>query len=472
MNRSAKVALLGFLALSSVGGASAFASARLGLANDVVPGTRVAGRVIDPVAPGDWLDARRRTLGQRTVAVTTHDGFAHVALADLGVELDVAETQRRVLAASHGSIVERAQRWSVAREGGIDVTPAFRLDRAKAETFFAALAPALRREPVSARLDLEKHLRIDDVPGVELDVEATIERLAQLPHEDGDVLEPVLRHVRPAVTSADIAHVDVSKVLSANETTFVLWGTGQGRAVNITTAARKLDGLLLGPGEAFSFNDVVGPRTLEAGFTHAPEIHGDELEMGVGGGTCQVASTLHGAAVFGALDIVDRQSHGRPSAYTKMGLDATVAYGKVDLKVRNPFPFPVIVHAYLPKPTAIRVEILGADPQAKVEYRYGINKSDDFFRRITLKPGLPSGKVVLHQKGIKGFAVVSYVTVTYPDGRAVERAYTSDYRPVPEVFWVGPGVDETTLPELPEGVQRIERRGVPAPPPAADAQGG
>ena len=80
-----------------------------------------------------------------------------------------------MLAASDGSILERARLLSGARDGAVDVAPVFRVDRARAETFLATLAPQVRREPVNARLDLEKHLRIDDVPGAELDVAATVD---------------------------------------------------------------------------------------------------------------------------------------------------------------------------------------------------------------------------------------------------------------------------------------------------------
>ena len=93
------------------------------------------------------------------------------------------------------------------------------------------------------------------------------------------------------------------------------------------------------------------PRTLERGFTWAPEIQGDEMTTGVGGGTCQVSTTLHIAALFGALEILERQGHSHPSAYAMMGLDATVSYPSTDLKFKNTLPFPVMIHAYLPKPT-------------------------------------------------------------------------------------------------------------------------
>ncbi len=460
----------GSLALAAAGVVGAAALVELGVVRLPGPRVTVDGRE-PPRRRGDlgaWLDGIRARRALDPLAVGADGDWVIAEQGALGVELDVAATQARVAAVLDAPVWERVAR----RHERIDVPLSFRVDVEKAKTTLAALAPKLHRAPVSAKLDLQNRLRIADVPGRELDVEATTESLRDAARAGETTADARLHPIRAGVTLDDLAKVEVEKVLSSFETTFTTWGTGAGRAVNIANAARRLDGLVLQPGESLSFNEVVGERSLERGFTYAPEIVGDELEMGVGGGTCQVASTLHAAAVFGALDVVDRRSHGRPSSYTKLGLDATVAWGKVDLKLRNPFPFPVLLHAYLPKPTVVRVEVLGGEPQAKVEYKYAINRSDDFFRRITLKPFLPKGTIVRHQKGNRGFAVVSFVTTTYADGRVLERSYFSEYRPVPEVLWVGPGFDEEALPELPDGAKRVERRGLPKPDSALETTSG
>jgi vancomycin resistance protein YoaR len=258
------------------------------------------------------------------------------------------------------------------------------------------------------------------------------------------------------VTIDDLVRVAVERVVSAYETTFVTWGVGVGRSVNIRDAAERLDGAVLAPGEVFSFNDRVGPRTLERGFALAPEIQGDEMTTGVGGGTCQVSSTLHAAALFGALEIVERQPHSRPSSYTQMGLDATVSYPSADLKLRNTLPYPIMIHAFLPKPTAVRIELLGGDPIAKVDYKYGVSNTEDFVRRIKVMPNLPPGKRVRHQKGSRGYDVTSFATIRFDDGRVEERRWYSGYRPAPEVFWVAPGTADDDLPPLPEHAKGVE----------------
>jgi vancomycin resistance protein YoaR len=283
-------------------------------------------------------------------------------------------------------------------------------------------------------------------------------RSADFDRVNGTTVRLTVLPVRAKVTVGDLADVDVSKILSAHETTFATFGVGVGRTVNITRAAESIDGAIIPPGYTVSFNELVGPRTLERGFTWAPEIVADEMTTGVGGGTCQVSSTLFIAALFGALDIVERQSHSRPSAYAKFGLDATVVYSSVDLKIRNPFPFPVMIHAFQPTPGKLRVEILGGDPGAEVTYAYGIGNTSDFMRRITVKSFLEPGKRIRRQKGSRGYDVSSVVTIKWRDGRLEERRYFSGYRPAPEVFWVAPGYDERELPPLPEHAIGVEGR--------------
>jgi hypothetical protein len=141
-----------------------------------------------------------------------------------------------------------------------------------------------------------------------------------------------------------------------------------------------------------------------------------------------------------------------------MGLDATVIYGSQDLKLKNTLPFPIMIHAYLPTPESVRVELLGGDPVADVSYTFGIGSSSEFERRITQKPFLPHGAHILHQRGGLGYDVTSVVSIKWRDGRSEERSYFSGYRPTPEVFWVGPGYDEKDLPPLPEHARGIEGR--------------
>lgn len=461
MTRSVRTSkMLAGLGLFLLAGASVGVAAhRMGPRSPVVEGLFVGGRRVPDARPSasEWLWARREAMRDRLVRFRSDGELTAMKLGDVGVTIDVPATLAAAEQVGHeGSTWRRFREARQARRGAIDVPLVWKVDEAKAREALATFGPALYRAPIDARLDLTQHARWPDEPGRELDVEATLAELIKGTHEDEEVIDLLTRRVRAKVTAEQLTAVNIEKVVAAYETNFSLWGTGAGRAINIKNAASRLDGTVLGPGQILSFNEIVGPRTRERGFALAPEIQGDELQLGYGGGTCQASSTLHAAALFGALEIVERQSHSRPSSYTQMGLDATVSYPLADLKIRNTMPYPVMIHAYSPKPTSVRVEILGGDPVAKVDYAYGVGQSEGFMRRVQVKPGLQPGKRVLHQKGIRGFDVTSVVKIHYFDGRQDQRVYFSGYRPAPEIYWVAPGYDVAELPPLPEHAKGVE----------------
>ncbi|MBK9265866.1 MAG: VanW family protein [Polyangiaceae bacterium] len=458
MRSSTLLLVLGIAASTAVtlGGAGYHYAPRSPVVQGLYIGER---RVPDEGSPVAWLSDRQRDVLTWGVRLH-HDGeIIDASFAHLGIEIDIKETLERASEVGHtGSFVRRYRDAARARRGEVDVPLVFFVDEKKARAFLETIAPKFYRAPVDAVLDIENKRKVEDEPGRELDIDACIDELRAAPFEDGVPIRLVTRRVAAKVTSSQLAQVDVTRIVASFDTTFTTWGSGAGRSVNIRNAARKIDGIVIPVGGMFSFNDRVGPRTRENGFTLAPEIQGDELTDGYGGGTCQLSSTLHAAAVFGGLRILRRQNHSRASSYVKLGLDATVHYPLVDLQIENALPYDVMIHAYLPEPGRVRVEILGGDPIAKVEYAYGVGQTYDFVRRITVKPHLPSGKRIHRQKGVPGFDVTSTVRMTYNDGRVEERRWFSGYRPSPEVYWVSEGYDETLLPALPQRAKGIEGR--------------
>jgi vancomycin resistance protein YoaR len=459
--RLAKV--LSVLGLVSLAAASVVGYHRYAPRSPVVRGLFVGDRrVPDDGGPSveAWLRARGDVVAAWALRLRVEDQVYETTMEAAGISLDVDATLEAARKVGHeGSTWARLREAERARRGEIDVPFVLKVDEQKARALIASYAPPLARAPVDARIDLGEHRRTPDVPGRALDVDASVAQLLRGKHRDGEVVELIVRDVQARIRFVDLTQVDIEDVVSSYETTFSLFGTGAGRAVNIRNAAGRLDGVVIGPGQLFSFNDTVGARTRERGFALAPEIQGDEMQLGYGGGTCQVSSTLHAAALFGALEIVERTAHSRPSSYAPMGLDATVSYPGTDLRIRNTLPFPVMIHAFLPRPTALRVELLGGNPVARVDYVYGVNNSLDFVRRIQVKTDLLPGRRILHQKGIRGFDVTSLVRLHYNDGREDERRYYSGYRPTPEIYWIAPGYDVAELPPLPEHAKGVEGLG-------------
>ncbi|MCA9692334.1 MAG: VanW family protein, partial [Myxococcales bacterium] len=204
-------------------------------------------------------------------------------------------------------------------------------------------------------------------------------------------------------------------------------------------------GHVLMPGEEFSFNDVVGDRSYEAGFRYAPGITQGELVDVVGGGICQVSSTLFGAAFFAGLEIVHARPHSRPSSYVDMGLDSTVVYPTVDMKLKNPHPFPVVLHVAV-SAGEIKVEVLGARRDFKVAFEREIVEVLPFTTLVRNDDRLRTGTRTVSQQGKRGFKVIRRRKVygagddvrvdewelRYPPTREIVRVGTSPTGQVPE----------------------------------------
>jgi vancomycin resistance protein VanW len=124
-----------------------------------------------------------------------------------------------------------------------------------------------------------------------------------------------------------------------------LRGRSASQRRNALLAARALNGLRLAPGEEMSFNQVVGPWEQEPGYVRAPVSVDGSMVMALGGGVCQTSSTFYNAALLAGLSVVERHPHTVAPGYVAPGRDAAVAWPGVDLRVRNPWPFPVRVEA-------------------------------------------------------------------------------------------------------------------------------
>jgi vancomycin resistance protein YoaR len=185
------------------------------------------------------------------------------------------------------------------------------------------IAAAVERAPRNARYDQKTKTIIRELPGLSVDVEATVQ--AVLAAGYGEEVALAVIRLDPEIT-AEIFR-SINKKISSFSTS---GGGSAGRTDNLYMAARYMNGTILAPGDVFSFNKVTGPRTFERGYSMAPVVGG----MGIGGGVCQVATTVYNAALLAGLEIIERHPHSVRVGYVAPGRDATVT-NYVDLKFRN-----------------------------------------------------------------------------------------------------------------------------------------
>jgi vancomycin resistance protein YoaR len=461
-----RLAPLALLLVAGAGGAWAATARWWPLALDRDPAKALPGLSIDgaSVTPGTTVEAlaeRRATaLTSRRVRLVVKDGEAvkpvlETTLGELGVTVDVDAVVSRALRLGRADdLLTRARLADRARRGELDVPLEPQLDPRVVIARLVPLKEDLDTPSVPARLDLDQHGIVAEHDGRALDPDAAADLVA-CAALDPEVVEIALPFVDvpPTVTRASLARIDISKVVASYQTYFSRYGDQGPRARNIEVAASHVNGLVIEGGQSISFNDVVGPRTEDNGFKTAFEIVKGEYKEGTGGGTCQVASTLHAIAFFGGLDIVQRLPHSRPSGYITSGLDATVVYPVVDLKLRNPFPFPVVVHATVTA-NVLKMELLGADKPVEVAFGKTVLSTTPYERKVEEDPTVSKPK--RKQKGIDGLELFRSRVLTFRDGtRKVENS-RDVYPPTREVWLVPPGFDASTLPPLGEDMPKPE----------------
>lgn len=123
------------------------------------------------------------------------------------------------------------------------------------------------------------------------------------------------------------------------------YDASQSRAVNIALAVSKINGVVIQPGQSFSFSNTLGPRTVENGYVEAPTFVNKTVVSGIGGGICQVSSTTYAAMLQSGIKATQRHAHSLPVSYIPEGMDATIVEGVIDLTFTNTFRFPLVIHA-------------------------------------------------------------------------------------------------------------------------------
>lgn len=285
----------------------------------------VAGVELRGLSPAQARARLAQALGPRLdTSIILTDGVRQVALTrrQLGIRLDL----NGMLAA--------------ARSGRSPVPLRLTARTTPIRSALREVAPRFAFPGEKPRL-IERAGRVEIVHGTcarWIDVPASAWRLAGAVREDPSVRVVRLLTVKSPRRGAEALEGIEGRL--ARYTTRFNPGSWK-RAHNIRLAAKAVDGTVLRPGQVFSLNRTVGERTHARGYLTAPVIENGKVVPGIGGGVSQVTGTLFNAALLAGLQIVYYRTHARPARYVPMGRDATVAWGRFDMKFRNNTPAPV-----------------------------------------------------------------------------------------------------------------------------------
>ncbi len=309
----------------------------------------------------------------------------------------------------------------------------------------AAIAQSINTPVVQTVLDLEA----DPTGGT---VRAGTAGIQVAEHDLQKAINSETRHetvkctiTQPDYTVAEYQALLFRDVLGECVTDFNPGNTG--RTTNVLLANGFCNGVILMPGDIFSYNDTVGPRTYERGFKDATVYVGNSAEDGVGGGICQVSSTIYYATLRADLKIVERYAHSREVTYVPKGEDATVAWGSKDFRFENDTQFPIKVVTSNTRNT-MTVKLYGTALQNKtVKVETTILSKTPFEIVYEVDETLPVGTEKVKSNGYTGYKTESY-RVVYIDGVEVSRTLEnkSTYKKYDKIILHNPKTAETNNP--------------------------
>ena len=197
------------------------------------------------------------------------------------------------------------------------------------------------REVKDAYYTVEPRMVYPEEVGIDF-AESVDEIKKQISAEKKDEYEVPLKYTPANITVNDLGAEAFPDKLGSFSTAYV---NNANRTTNLRLAASKINGTVIMPGETFSYNTIVGERTIAAGYRNAAIYENGQVVDGLGGGICQVSSTLYNSALYSNLEIVERTNHMFLTTYVGGGRDATVAYGSLDFKFKNNRDYPIKIGA-------------------------------------------------------------------------------------------------------------------------------
>lgn len=264
--------------------------------------------------------------------------------------------------------------------------------------------------------------RSPEISGYALDRDKLAPAIAEAIAGGGELALPI-KEAPKRVPDEELTKI--VEVMAEYTTRFPIRQTSRNNNLNL--ASKRIDGTVLMPGDRFSFNTVVGKRTIDDGYKLAGVYRNGKHDLGIGGGICQVSGTLYNAALLSNMKIAQRHNHSMPVAYLPVGRDATVDYGTYDLQFENPYPFPVAISRSF-SPGKLTFRVLGVkDPLTEVKIIVADLRSWSRGVQYVSDGSLLPGKQKVIEKGSAGHSATTY-RVVYRNGVEIRRELLSRSR--------------------------------------------
>lgn len=402
-------------------------------------GVRLGGMKVQEAA--EYFANEVRGLAEKKVMLVYKKRQLNLVLNSVGIKLDVPETIAKAYQVGRtGSFWRQmVSRWKIYRYGH-NIRPVFNNNRVSLNSFFHLLEAGIAVEPIRSVVGINREGVItysNSRTGIVIDQEKLTEKMEDAAYQKKDtVIEIPIKKVVPPLTEYDIKRWGMDQVLGIYTTKYEI--DHEERANNLLIASSAINNVIVYPGQQFSFNTWVGPRVTDAGYKEAPVLYLGKLIPGVGGGICQVSSTLYNAALLANLKIIQRLNHSAPSTYVPLARDATVVYDGVDLIIENSYETPILLVSNV-TPPYLTVAVLGRKTDWKsIELEMKVVDTYPYKTRFIFDPSLTKGTQKKVANGRKGYKVELWRTIEYLDGSLKkELVNTSIYPAQAEEYKVG-----------------------------------
>lgn len=381
---------------------------------------------------------------------------------DINAQIDWEDKLKELYqVARTGELEERYNKIEKLKEQGVYLKTSLSMDTTLIKDDIEAIALSLKTEPVDATIEFfpnkeNKFALTPEKAGQMVDAQA----LYQAAESAIAAGEPEIIEIKTVVLEPKYLMENLKKATNriVSFSTDLL-SSSKNRVHNVVLALDNVNGLRINPGENFSFNDSVGPRTKATGFLTAPAIMPDKsVKDDWGGGVCQSSTTIFNAASLAGLDIVERYHHSFPAKYVPMGLDASVTYGGADLKFKNNKETPIFLKTYQVG-KLVYVEIYGEAIPNSGSYKLETELIETVVAPEPKKVEDTEGKYVTVSGGQKeyiesrtGYRVNTY-RVLYENGVKVstETFVKNYYRPIQGIIYYKDKVQpvEESIPKEP-----------------------
>ncbi|GFP78414.1 VanW family protein [Clostridium fungisolvens] len=367
-------------------------------------------------------DELKKILGDKKIIVKVQDKKFQLDYKTIKPQYDIVAAVNEAL--NYGKDKGLLDKKRLIKGGqATNINLNFKYDSEELNKFEKSIASKIDRKPKDASVNIiNQSITINEErSGVVLNKELLDKNLkeALTGAWNKDILiDGEIQLVNAKITKEQLSRID--GVLSSFSTDYST--STEARANNIAIAAKACNGKIVMPGDIFSYNATLGERTQEKGYMEAPIYKNNEVVDDVGGGICQVSTTLYRAAMRANLKAVERHNHSFKATYSPLGLDATVTWGYLDYKFKNTYDFPIYIEAVTSGRT-VSFNIYGSKAGLGSK-RYDLVSDEPTVipAKVTEvnDPTLPEGQVVMDEKPIDGYKVKSYL-VTYEDGKEVAR---------------------------------------------------